>query len=104
MALFQHSLNRCLDTTPPVRRAKRARDDETSAVEHSPEEAGVRATRKKRARRDTNCRKYACPFSRHEPAKYKHVKTCCGPGWDDVHRVKCVCFFPSLCFWGGAWS
>ncbi|KAH7635958.1 hypothetical protein B0T09DRAFT_252886 [Sordaria sp. MPI-SDFR-AT-0083] len=33
-------------------------------------------------------RKFACPFCQHNPAKYRTVKTCCGPGWDSVHRVK----------------
>jgi hypothetical protein len=33
-------------------------------------------------------RKFACPFCRHDPGRYRNVKTCCGPGWDDVHRVK----------------
>ena len=92
MALFQQSLDRCLDNTvsaPANRRAKRARDDEESAVEQRGlEETGLRTTRKKRVKRDTSGRKYACPFSKHDPGKYKNVKTCCGPGWDDVHRVK----------------
>ncbi|KAK1779365.1 hypothetical protein QBC45DRAFT_326124 [Copromyces sp. CBS 386.78] len=33
-------------------------------------------------------RKFACPFCQHNPVKYRTVKTCCGPGWDSVHRVK----------------
>ncbi|KAK3344921.1 hypothetical protein B0H65DRAFT_573451, partial [Neurospora tetraspora] len=33
-------------------------------------------------------RKFACPFCQHNPARYRTVKTCCGPGWDSVHRVK----------------
>jgi hypothetical protein len=33
-------------------------------------------------------KKFACPFCKHDPGKYRSVKTCCGPGWDDVHRVK----------------
>jgi hypothetical protein len=94
MALFQQSLDRCLDNTvsaPANRRTKRARDDEESAVEQRGlEETGLRTTRKKRVKRDTSGRKYACPFSKHDPGKYKNVKTCCGPGWDDVHRVKQV--------------
>ncbi|KAK4213631.1 hypothetical protein QBC37DRAFT_170889 [Rhypophila decipiens] len=31
---------------------------------------------------------FACPFYAHDPAKYKSVKTCCGPGWNNTHRVK----------------
>ncbi|KAH6621498.1 hypothetical protein B0J18DRAFT_411241 [Chaetomium sp. MPI-SDFR-AT-0129] len=32
--------------------------------------------------------RFACPFAKHDPAKHRHVKTCCGPGWEDAHRVK----------------
>ncbi|KAF5026573.1 hypothetical protein F66182_1362 [Fusarium sp. NRRL 66182] len=31
---------------------------------------------------------FACPFYKHDPARYITSKTCCGPGWDSVHRVK----------------
>jgi hypothetical protein len=32
----------------------------------------------------------ACPFFKYDPDKYKTERTCPGPGWDDVHRVKFV--------------
>jgi hypothetical protein len=53
------------------------------------------AKRKKVNPRASGAKKLACPFSRHDPGKYKSVKTCCGPGWDTVHRVKYVIFCPS---------
>ena len=51
-------------------------------------EAGGRTKKKKVNPKESGGRKFACPFCRHDPAKYRSVKTCCGPGWDDVHRVK----------------
>ncbi|KAK1834629.1 hypothetical protein QBC39DRAFT_343568 [Podospora conica] len=30
----------------------------------------------------------ACPFYRHDPAKYGSSRSCLGPGWQTVHRVK----------------
>lgn len=33
-------------------------------------------------------RKLACPFAQQNPGKYAGVKTCMGPGWQNVHRVK----------------
>jgi hypothetical protein len=51
-------------------------------------EAGVKTKKKKVNPKETDGRKFACPFARHDPAKYGSVKTCCGPGWEDVHRVK----------------
>ena len=39
-------------------------------------------------------RKFACPFFKRNPRKY-HTRTCVGPGWDEVRRVKYIfCFFP----------
>ncbi|KAM7206408.1 hypothetical protein V8F20_002757 [Naviculisporaceae sp. PSN 640] len=32
--------------------------------------------------------KFACPFYASNPAKYRTVRTCCGPGWPTAHRVK----------------
>ncbi|KAF5581794.1 Nicotinate-nucleotide diphosphorylase [Fusarium pseudocircinatum] len=32
--------------------------------------------------------KFACPYFKYNPAKYKDWRTCPGPGWNDVHRVK----------------
>ncbi|KAK4235680.1 hypothetical protein C8A03DRAFT_17599 [Achaetomium macrosporum] len=107
MALFQRSLDRCLDNSvsAPVealaqgvaarRRAKRARDCDGDAAEGNEvveevvaETGGGGRAKKKRAIREANGRKFACPFCKHDPAKYRSIKTCCGPGWDDVHRVK----------------
>ncbi|KAF4450194.1 hypothetical protein F53441_6628 [Fusarium austroafricanum] len=33
-------------------------------------------------------RKYACPYFKYNPTKYKDWRVCPGPGWTDVHRVK----------------
>ncbi|KAK0705982.1 hypothetical protein B0T26DRAFT_439975 [Lasiosphaeria miniovina] len=43
---------------------------------------------KTQAKQDADGPRFACPFYKHNPKKYKAVKTCCGPGWTDVHRVK----------------
>jgi hypothetical protein len=35
------------------------------------------------------CRpKFACPYFKRDPIRFKNERTCCGPGWDEVHRVK----------------
>ncbi|KAK0634327.1 hypothetical protein B0T17DRAFT_2464 [Bombardia bombarda] len=117
MAIFESHLNKWLDTTlldqQPGKggsgssggRRKRARasDDQDSAVEDccgggaDKGSGGVNPKNtKKRLRRSEPVaavpaaprRRFACPFSKHDPARYKSVKTCCGPGWTDVHRVK----------------
>lgn len=32
--------------------------------------------------------KFACPFFKRNPEKYKRYRSCPGPGWDTVHRLK----------------
>lgn len=32
--------------------------------------------------------KFACPFYKHDPDRYRHRRTCPGPGFPTVHRVK----------------
>jgi len=32
--------------------------------------------------------KFACPFFKRQPEKYKSYRSCPGPGWDTVHRLK----------------
>lgn len=33
-------------------------------------------------------RRYACPFYKNDPVRYRQHQTCCGPGWPQFHRVK----------------
>jgi hypothetical protein len=35
-------------------------------------------------------RRFACPYFKHDPQKYKYFRSCPGPGWDRIHRVKYV--------------
>ncbi|KAH6622707.1 hypothetical protein F5144DRAFT_517136 [Chaetomium tenue] len=100
MAFFQTSLDRCLDNpvssasaaavsavAGPRRRVKRGREDDVD--ESGPGAAGGDKAKKKKVNpKEPNEKTFACPFCKHDPAKYKKTKTCCGPGWEDVHRVK----------------
>jgi hypothetical protein len=51
----------------------------------------------KRVRRDSGTRRhalrFACPFYKYDKKRYAKHRTCCGPGWIDIHRVK---YAPSL--------
>jgi hypothetical protein len=33
-------------------------------------------------------KKFACPYFKRNPRKYQRVRSCPGPGWDTVHRLK----------------
>ncbi|KAL2024336.1 hypothetical protein VTK56DRAFT_8818 [Thermocarpiscus australiensis] len=89
MALFQQSLDRCLDNSvsAPGKR-RRALDDEDSGPDHRGSDEGGARGRKKRVKQEASGPLFACPFCKHDPAKYKSVRTCLGPGWVNVHRVK----------------
>ncbi|KAK7756446.1 hypothetical protein SLS62_001672 [Diatrype stigma] len=44
----------------------------------------------KRAKKDTDTKKrFACPYYKHDPRTHRRERTCCGPGWDSIHRLKC---------------
>lgn len=32
--------------------------------------------------------RFACPFYKHDPDRYRNRRTCPGPGWPTVHRMK----------------
>jgi hypothetical protein len=32
--------------------------------------------------------RFACPFYKHDPNRYRNRRTCPGPGWPTVHRMK----------------
>jgi hypothetical protein len=37
---------------------------------------------------DGKGRKFACPYFKRNPPKYHRWRSCPGPGWDSVHRIK----------------
>ncbi|KAH7469692.1 hypothetical protein FOMA001_g13974 [Fusarium oxysporum f. sp. matthiolae] len=38
--------------------------------------------------------RFACPFYKHNPERYEDIRrSCCGPGWTSVNRVKLVYFY-----------
>lgn len=89
MAAVERRIDQLFDGAQEPGKRKRQRRD--SVAEDDASEIGVpRSKPQKRVKHEpgSNSRRFACPFCKHEPAKYKNVKTCCGPGWLDVHRVK----------------
>jgi hypothetical protein len=37
--------------------------------------------------------RFACPFFKHDPQLYISCRTCAGPGWPTIHRLKYTKFF-----------
>lgn len=71
---------------------KRRRDAEEDG-EDADDDGNARKHPKRNEKRNRAVRpvKYACPFYKRNPARYISFRSCPGPGWDDVHRVKYVC-------------
>lgn len=42
----------------------------------------------KRARVDAEERRFACPFFQHDPRRHSTHRSCIGPGWPTIHRLK----------------
>lgn len=40
-------------------------------------------------------KKFACPYFKRNPRKYRNWTSCPGPGWEEVHRVKYVVCYPT---------
>ena len=75
-----------------VTKKKRKSDEmEDGENDEQDEEANKRPIRPRKRKNsgDSMKRKLACPFFKHNPQKYQ-VRTCQGPGWDSVHRIKLV--------------
>ncbi|KAF4958437.1 hypothetical protein FGADI_2359 [Fusarium gaditjirri] len=41
--------------------------------------------------------KFACPFYKYDPERFKNTRSCMGPGWVNVQRVKSHCEPPFKC-------
>ncbi|KPM40616.1 hypothetical protein AK830_g5932 [Neonectria ditissima] len=45
-------------------------------------------TKKAKTMNDDTRLRFACPYYKRDPQRFKDHRTCLGPGWTDVHRVK----------------
>lgn len=69
---------------------RKARSDENSP----PDDPGDEDSNKRRRVSITTTEdsesgpRFACPFYKHDPNRYRNRRTCPGPGWPTVHRMK----------------
>ncbi|KAK1544419.1 hypothetical protein CPAR01_01921 [Colletotrichum paranaense] len=63
----------------------RDQDDEGSGSDENNEQK----PNKKRTKtdEDDDRQKFACPYYKNDPIRYKSHRTCVGPGWHEIHRV-----------------
>ncbi|WXC42854.1 hypothetical protein QX201_002630 [Fusarium graminearum] len=75
-------------TWPSHSRRKRSANSEGHPEDNDDNGSNERNPHKKRrleAEKDT---RFACPFFKHNPTKFIDERSCCGPGWTNVQRVK----------------
>lgn len=53
-------------------------------------DGGADSPRVKRRKLTETSLKFACPFFKRDPTHYQSERTCVGPGWTTIHRVKYV--------------
>ncbi|KAK3899230.1 hypothetical protein C8A05DRAFT_37168 [Staphylotrichum tortipilum] len=78
-------------TSLPTRRKRALDDDDGSNPGRRGDNDGEKRKRKdptSTAQVEESLRKFACPFYKRYPASEKLYKSCHGPGWGSVHRVK----------------
>ncbi|XEU99821.1 hypothetical protein FSHL1_005108 [Fusarium sambucinum] len=50
--------------------------------------SGRNPHKKRRLENEKTNPRFACPFFKHSPTKFIGERSCCGPGWINVQRVK----------------
>lgn len=76
---------------PPPSNKKRHRKERSSGEEsHSDDESGRDDKDKKRSKPSIPAKqeRWACPFFKHNPIIYGKIRTCCGPGFSSIRRMK----------------
>lgn len=73
-----------------IQGTKRVRDADSDGSDDGCGERGSRDGKGKRVTQPVagHIVRLACPYFKHNPPKYQQWRTCPGPGWETVHRVK----------------
>ncbi|KAJ3548026.1 hypothetical protein NM208_g1212 [Fusarium decemcellulare] len=70
----------------PLALARRHEEDDKD--DDSGGEDGEPPAPKRQQKEDPDAKKFACPFYKHNPQEFKEFRTCMGPGWTSIHRIK----------------
>lgn len=85
---LSHSSSRGI--TPPSQKLSRKRKDEDEDEDDQGHKRPRPGPHSQPHAVDEEQQRLACPFFKKEPDKYRQRRTCSGPGWNTVHRVKCA--------------
>ncbi|RGP63347.1 hypothetical protein FLONG3_9908 [Fusarium longipes] len=92
-----HSSSRAVQAGKPISRAagqKRSKGHSSRDESENDEDEDGSSSRKKRDNKRTKTTKddtrlrFACPYHQYDPARFANERTCCGPGWADISRLK----------------
>ncbi|KAJ4130997.1 hypothetical protein NW768_006537 [Fusarium equiseti] len=81
-------------TIPRSAGQKRSKGQSSRDESENDEEEGEGGFRRNRDSKRTKTTKddtrprFACPYHQYNPTKFRGERTCCGPGWTDISRVK----------------
>ncbi|QPC66701.1 hypothetical protein HYE67_008932 [Fusarium culmorum] len=92
-----HSSSSAVQNGKPISRSagqKRSKDHSSRGESEDDEDEDEGGSRRKRDNKRTKTTKddtrprFACPYNQYDPARFGSVRTCCGPGWINISRVK----------------
>ncbi|KAG8357684.1 hypothetical protein FVEN_g4429 [Fusarium venenatum] len=77
-------------STWPIRSSKKrsATTEELPEGDGDDGSSGRNPHKKRRLENEKTNPRFACPFFKHNPTKFIGERSCCGPGWINVQRVK----------------
>lgn len=79
---------RKLRTTGQGKRRPSQNDSDGSGDSDDDEEKHKRPVSKRSKHKQTGKRMLACPFFKRNPQRYQRERSCVGPGWETMHRLK----------------
>lgn len=69
------------------KRGKTNQSHESDGEDDGDQRSGGRINKRTKTTTERG-KKFACPYYKRDPGKFGHTRTCSGPGWDEVHRIK----------------
>ncbi|KFA74689.1 hypothetical protein S40288_10776 [Stachybotrys chartarum IBT 40288] len=64
------------------------KDDTDGEKDTEAADSAKRSKISKRAKTETNLKSFACPYFKYDPKRFGKHRTCCGPGFKDLNRLK----------------
>jgi hypothetical protein len=92
-----HSSSRAVQAGKPISRSagqKRSKGHSSRDESENDDDEDEGNSRRKRDIKRTKTTKddtrprFACPYHQYDPARFGTERTCCGPGWIEISRVK----------------